>query len=316
MLKIGPYTLSSVETGSFALDGGAMFGIIPKPLWEKTNPADTANRIDMRLRCLLIRKPADATGPARNILVDCGIGLKWAEKFEKMYKIDHTQWSLVTELAGQGLRLEDITDVIATHLHFDHAGGLTRRERPTDPQSPLVPTFPNAKIWVQERNWELAWHPSEKDQASYLTENYGLYQSDLKSKLTLVSTRAVEPTGRELYSGPRTEETELLPGISVSISNGHTLGMQIVRIQDPTRREATNLIYCADLIPTATHVRTAWIMGYDCYPIFILQEKKLLLNRAADEGSILFYEHCPRFAATRVVRTAKGDFEAGEGVTV
>lgn len=305
--QVGPYTLQSIETGTFALDGGAMFGIVPKTIWEKSIPADDQNRIGMNLRALLVR------GPGMNLLVDCGMGSKWSEKHQKIYKIDHHTYTLERSLQQAGLTPEDITHVVLTHLHFDHAGGMTY----ADPHSPkdFLPTFPRAKVYLQQRNWDLGWHPNEKDRASYLTENYSIYADGAHSARNLerIETRAVEPTGKQVYDGPRSDEETLLPGISVEVSNGHTLGMQIVRISDP-HNPANNVVYCADLIPTSAHVRVPFIMGYDCYPIFILAEKKKLLNRAADEGSILFYEHCPLMAASRVVRTPKGDFEAGERI--
>ncbi|MBN20666.1 MAG: MBL fold metallo-hydrolase [Bdellovibrionaceae bacterium] len=308
MLKIGKYTIRTLETGSFALDGGAMFGIVPKPLWEKTNPADEKNRIDMRLRCLLIQKEADSDGPAENLLIDCGMGTKWADKHYQMYKIDYSKWSLRSELKKLGLIAEDITGVIATHLHFDHVGGLTYRENPTHPNSDLLPTFPNARLYIQQRNWELAHSPSEKDRASYLSENFHLYSDNslCGRKTELLHTFSTDPSGKTAFNRPNSKEDTLFPGISVEVSHGHTLGMQIVRISDGT----TSLVYGADLIPTATHVRIPFIMAYDCFPMFILEEKKKLLNRIVDEQSYLFFEHCPRTDACKVKRTDKGDFEA------
>lgn len=314
ILQIGPYTIDSIETGSFALDGGAMFGVVPKTLWAKTNPADDQNRIEMRARAMLIRRKADAQGPARNILVDCGMGHKWATKFAEIYKVDFTRWNLDQELKAHGLTREDITDYIATHLHFDHAGGLTYRENPVDPKSELRPTFPNATVYVQRRNWELAWNPTEKDRASYLKENFEIYSDSARigRKLVLLDTPSTDPSGVTRHGSPDSKEEEILPGIKVEVSNGHTLGMQIVRVawDSPNNAPPKSIIYCADLIPTQTHVRVPFIMGYDNYPMFILMEKKKLLHRAVDEGSYLFYEHCPHTIASQVKRTEKGDFEA------
>jgi glyoxylase-like metal-dependent hydrolase (beta-lactamase superfamily II) len=312
-LQIGPYSLSSIETCSFALDGGAMFGVVPKTLWEKTNPADEANRIDMRARALLIQKPASGSEAAKNILVDCGMGHKWADKFRSIYKVDFSQWTLEQSLKEKGLKADDITEVILTHLHFDHAGGMTTLENPSDLKSKLLPTFPNARVFVQKANWDLGWNPNEKDRASYLKENYSIYQDEasLKRKLELLETRSTEPTGKMAFSSPSTHEDVIYPGISVEVSHGHTPGMQLVRIHDGK----TSLIYCADLIPTSSHVKIPFIMAYDCYPIFILQEKKRLLNRAVDENTYLFYEHCPKMNASRVKRTDKGDFEIGESLS-
>lgn len=279
--KIGPYEIHTIETGSFALDGGAMFGIVPKPIWNKTNPADELNRIEMRLRCLLLIA-RDAPGTAqRVILIDNGIGSKWAEKFTQMYKIDHSQWSLDAELNRLGLKTDQVTDVIATHLHFDHMGGTTRIVN-----GKLVPTFANARLWLQEQNWKLAFSPNEKDRASYLSENFEMYKGE--SKLQLLHT---EYGKRE----------EILPNIHVRVSNGHTLGMQMVEVADATNA----LIYCADAVPTASHVRIPYIMGYDCYPLMMMEEKKKLLTEAAERNMILYFEHCPRAEAASVFHDGK-----------
>ncbi|MBI3542086.1 MAG: MBL fold metallo-hydrolase [Deltaproteobacteria bacterium] len=275
--RIGPYEIHAIETGSFALDGGAMFGIVPKPVWEKTNPADALNRIEMRLRCLLLIDRA----AKRVLLVDNGIGTKWAEKFMQMYRIDHSQWALDRELARVGLTPDDVTDVIATHLHFDHMGGTTRRVN-----GELVPTFPKARVWVQEQNWNLAYHPNEKDRASYLQENFDLYRGN--PKLELLQTEY----GRS---------DEIAPGIRVRVSNGHTPGLQLVEVAD----SGSALIYCADAVPTATHVRTPWVMGYDCFPLTMMEEKKKLLGEAEERGAILFFEHCPRMQAATVFHDGK-----------
>ncbi len=312
MLKIGPYTITSIETCSFGLDGGAMFGVVPKALWARSNPPDGENRIEMRARAMLIRAPKSSAGPARNILVDSGMGEKWKQKHVDMYAIDHSVFSMDRSLAAQGLKREDITDVIQTHLHFDHAGGLTRFEKTGDPTSAIIPSFPNAKVFVQKRNWDLAWHPSEKDRASYLTENYAPYKdaATFGRKLEIVDSSGPDPDGSKSFSDPVPGETEIYPGISVWVSHGHTLGMQLVRVSDGK----TSITYCADLIPTATHVRVPFIMAYDNYPMFILKEKKLLLDRVVQEKGFLFYEHCPKMPASAVDVDEKGQFKAGASI--
>jgi glyoxylase-like metal-dependent hydrolase (beta-lactamase superfamily II) len=266
-MQIGNYTLHTLELGSFGLDGGAMFGIVPKVLWNRENPADDQNRIDMRTRCLLLRDAKNG----RIILVDCGLGDKDDAKFRDRYKI--APYALDAALARQGLTSDRITDVIATHFHFDHMGGLTK----LDAEGKLTSRFPNAKIWAQKRNWEHAWKPNEKDKASYLQQNFAIYDSD--SRLQLVDG-----------------EEEILPGITVKVSEGHTVGMQHPLVHDASR----SLLYCADIIPMSAHVRVAWVMGYDCFPLTTIEEKKKILAEASEKGTVIFFEHCPYMDGARV----------------
>ncbi len=279
-MQIGNYTLHALELGSFALDGGAMFGIVPKVVWQKENPADDQNRIDMRTRCLLLRDPANG----RNILVDSGIGDKDDAKFRDRYKV--APYALETELARCGLKPEDITDIIGTHLHFDHMGGLTK----LDEARKLMPRFPKAKVWLQRRNWDHAWHPNEKDRASYLKDNFSIYDSD--SRL-------------ELLNGAE----EIYHGISLRLSEGHTTGMQLPFVSDGTN----SLLYCADIIPMSAHVRVPWVMGYDCFPVTSIQEKKEILRDCVERETAIFFEHCPFRHAARVRFNGK-DYEVSESV--
>lgn len=279
-MKIGNYTLHTLELGSFGLDGGAMFGIVPKTLWQKENPADSENRIDMHTRCLLLRDSLSK----RNILVDCGLGDKDDAKFKERYKV--ASYALDVELAKQGLKPEDITDIIATHFHFDHMGGLTK----FDEAGKLTARFPNAKIWAQKRNWAHAWKPNEKDRASYLQDNFSIYEGD--SRLQLVNG-----------------EEEILPGIRVKISEGHTIAMQHPLISDGTQ----SLIYCADIIPMSAHVRTAWVMSYDCFPLTTIEEKKKILKECVEKETVVFFEHCPHMHGARVSWTGN-DFAVKEKV--
>ncbi len=281
-MKIGSYELHAIETGEFALDGGAMFGIIPKVFWEKKIPADDKNRIPLRLRALLI------SGNGKNILVDDGIGTKEDDKFSSIYKIDHSRFALESSLSKHGLSCNDITDVILTHFHFDHAGGSTK----LDGKGNLVPTFPNATYYIQRKNLQWAKDPSEKDQASFTKANFEpLLEANLLKEL----------------DGP----CELYPGIEILVVEGHTPAQQLVKVSD----ERTSLLYCGDLIPTSAHVQIPWIMGYDNHPITTLGEKKRILEKAADEKWVLFFEHCPLMAACRPVRTAKG-FDCGEKIEI
>lgn len=257
-----------------------MFGIVPKILWQRENPADEQNRIDMRTRCLLLRDSKNA----RNIIVDCGLGDKDDAKFRDRFKV--APYALDAELAKHSLKPEQITDIIATHFHFDHMGGLTK----FDGAGKIVARFPNAKIWAQKRNWAHAWKPNEKDRASYLTDNFSIYDKD--SRLQLVEG-----------------EEEILPGIRVKVSEGHTIGMQHPLISDGT----SSLIYCADIIPMSAHVRVAWVMGYDCFPLTTIEEKKKILAECAEKETVVFFEHCPHMDGARVQWNGK-DFAVKEKV--
>lgn len=287
-LKIGPYKVSAAPTGQFGLDGGAMFGTVPKVLWEKSNPADSANRIQMEARALLLSD----TDSKRHILIDCGIGGDFVEKygekagpkFAEMYAVDREKASLEKSLASQGLSVNDITDVILTHLHFDHCGGAT-----TFRDGALRPTFPKARYYVQNANLENALHPNRRERASYYTANF---------------QPLVDAGVLTLLNGP-TED--IIPMISVGVSNGHTEGQQYVRVSDGQ----TTLYYCGDVIPTSTHVRLAWVMGYDLRPLDLIDEKERLLTRATQENAYLFFEHDPYFDVT-TIRSEKGDFGVNE----
>lgn len=282
-MQIGPYRLSSIETGAFALDGGAMFGVVPKALWERKIPADDRNRIGLAVRALLIEE----IHGNRKILVDTGLGQKWGEKLAQIYAVDHSKLRLETSLEARGLSTASITDVLLTHLHFDHAGGATKRVG-----KQIVPTFENARYYVQERNLAWAHEPTEKDRASYQPEDFA----------------ALEREGvLETIDGGG----EWLPGIELIISDGHTTAMQLPRVHGPEG----NLIYCADMIPTAAHVPVPWVMAYDNQPLVTMEEKRELLNRASEEGWILFFEHDPDGPAARVVQSPKG-FHAGERVSL
>ena len=280
-MKVGDYDISFLNGGTFGLDGGAMYGIIPKPLWHKRTPADDRNRIDLIARILLIR------GHGRNILVDTGLGDKWSDKHRDIYKIDPASPGIRNALAEVGLAPEDITDVMLTHLHFDHAGGATREE-----QGELVPAFPQATYYIQRENWEWANHPSPKDAGSYRKENFVPLQ---------------QHGVLEFVEG----EVELFPGIRLLLSNGHTPAQQLPLI----RGEENTVFYCGDLIPTAAHLPLPWGMGYDNFPLKIIEEKERILPQAAEEHWILLLEHDPGTAALTVRRTEYG-VEAGDTVSL
>ena len=285
-LRIGPYDVRSAPTGFFGLDGGAMFGVVPKVLWSKSNPPDASNRIQMEARALLL------LSRDRKILIDTGNGGDFVEKygekmggkFAEMFAIDAAGATLEKSLRAAGVAPNDVTDVILTHLHFDHAGGATRWR-----DGGVRPTFPNARHYVQRANLEAAREPNLRERASYLPANF---------------EPLLEAGVLTLLDGP---VSELLPGVSVRLSDGHTRGQQIVVVSDG---DAT-LAYCADLIPTSSHVRVPWVMGYDLHPLQIMEEKRALLAEAAANKWYLFFEHDPFVDAARV-EAAKGDFAAIE----
>lgn len=278
-MKIGGYDITPVTAGNFGLDGGAMFGIIPKLLWEKQVRSDNKNRIDLTARVLLLQ------GHGRNILVDTGLGDKWSEHHRNIYKIDPASLHFHKSLAELGVTRQDITDVILTHLHFDHAGGATSMEN-----GELIPSFPNATYYIQRKNWEWANNPSPKDAGSYLKENF----------VPLHSHGVLEFVE---------EEEEIFPGIRMILSEGHTIAQQLPLLRD----DEHTLFYCGDLIPTAAHLPLPWGMGYDNFPLTVIKEKEQILKQAAEEHWILVLEHDPGTSAITVRNTEKG-VRAGEPV--
>ncbi len=278
-MHIGPYEIIPVVTSRFGLDGGAMFGIVPKPLWSRKVRVDDMNRIDMVTRTLILRS-AD-----RVILVDTGNGDKWEEKYRNIYRIETEQYVLPRSLAEHQISVEDVTDVICTHLHFDHVGGNTRLE-----SDKPVPVFPNADYWVQESNWELANSPSEKDQASYLSENWKVL---------------AENGMLQILKGDR----ELFENIRLEIVNGHTTGQQLPIVSDGTR----TLMYGGDLFPMSAHIPVPWVMAYDIAPMKSIAEKNRLLPQMVEEDWTLFFEHDPQVTACKIEHGPKG-YMSGESV--
>ncbi len=269
MLKLGRYQLASLLDCTFALDGGAMFGIVPKPLWEKKIPADPRNRIRLAARCLLA---VDEEG-GRCILVDDGLGERWDPKRVEMYGIERAGGGLLGDLRRHGVEPEQVTDVVLTHLHFDHAGGTVVR----GPRGAPRLAFPKATYHLQRRNWQWAHAPSEKDGGSFRPEDFDLLAHS--SQLHLVEG-----------------EVELFPDVELIVSEGHTVGQQLPRFHG----DGTHLTFCGDLIPTHAHLRTSWVMGYDLYPLTTLEEKKMILAEALEDDGILFFEHDPFHAACRL----------------
>ncbi len=269
---IGRYTIHAVETGFFSLDGGAMFGVVPWVFWSKLIPPDERQRIRLAARCWLIR------GNGRTILVDDGNGTKWSDKLKDIYRLDNAQADLLSSLRRLGVSPGDVTDVILTHLHFDHAGGSTIMDN-----GKPVPTFPKAKYFVQREHWNLSQHPTDKDRASFMTEDF---------------MPLMEHGVLEFVDG----ETELFPGIDVLVCNGHTAAQQLPRISDGTK----TMLFCCDLVPTTAHLPYPYIMAYDVRPLVTLEERKRILPRAFEEQWILFLEHDPLTEAVTLKKTEKG----------
>ncbi|MBI5201490.1 MAG: MBL fold metallo-hydrolase [Elusimicrobia bacterium] len=270
-MKIGRFEVHLLSDGRFRLDGGAMYGVVPRRLWERCDAPDESNRVALELGCLLIKTPK-----SKNVLVDAGLSSKYDgnKKFTSIYAVERTK-TLRDSLKELGLGPDDIHTVINTHLHFDHAGGDTEY----GPDGKPVPQFKNARYVIQKEEWEDAQSPHERNQASYLPENY----APLDDAKVL-----------ELVSG----EFELEPGLKVLRSGGHTRGHQCVMIDS----EGERAIYFGDLIPTMAHVPLPWIMAYDLFPVHTLEAKRGLLDRALAENWTLLFQHDPRQRAGKLVR--------------
>lgn len=270
--NLGNWKIFAVETGDFRLDGGAMMGSVPKVLWEKTNPSDDYNRIDLSLRCLLVD-----TGESC-ILIESGMGNKLNDKFKKMFHVVQKENPLISSLQNLGYQSGDITHVILTHLHFDHSGGATMR----DEEGSIVPAFQNATYYISSRNWEAGLNPNPRDRASYLSENYACLQSSDQLKLT-------------------NDEFEIHPGITTIIVNGHTPGQQLIKIEN----SGSVIVFVADLIPLKSHLKLPWIMGYDLNAQLTLQEKTTFLKTACSEGWWLWFYHDPKTVMVKIAQDDK-----------
>jgi glyoxylase-like metal-dependent hydrolase (beta-lactamase superfamily II) len=274
--------LYSINTGFFKLDGGAMFGVVPKSIWNKVNPADENNLCSWALRCLLIE---DGN---RLILVDNGNGDKQDAKFFSHYHL-HGDDTLDKSLAKHGFHRDDITDVILSHLHFDHCGGTIRREGDR-----LVPNFKNATVWSNEEHWQWATHPNDREKASFLKENILPIQEN--GQLKFISIPARKNSLNQLASATFTDS------ISIRIAEGHTRAMMLPQIQYKDR----TIVFMADLLPSQGHIPLPYVMGYDMFPMTTLDEKKSFLEEAVDNNYILFFEHDPKVECCTLQRTEKG----------
>lgn len=270
--------LYPIEAGNFKLDGGAMFGVVPKTIWNKTNPADENNLIDIAARCLLIE---DGN---RLILIDTGMGDKQSEKFFGYYSLWGDE-SIDKSLAKYGFHRDQITDVFMTHLHFDHCGGSVQWNKD---RTGYEPAFKNAKFWSNENHWEWATKPNPREKASFLSENILPMQES--GQLNFIK----RPEGDTL------ENSEL--GFGIFFADGHTEKMMIPKIKYGDK----TICFMADLLPTAGHIPLPYVMGYDTRPLLTLPEKEKFLLEAADNNYYLFLEHDAHNPIITVQRTDKG----------
>jgi glyoxylase-like metal-dependent hydrolase (beta-lactamase superfamily II) len=277
-LKVGDLTIHAIQAGGQRLDGGAMFGVVPKPLWEKRIPADERNRISLGMRCLLIEHPSGL------ILVDTGAGNKETQKFKDIYGLENestdgnSDTMLEQGLREVGVAAADINIVINTHLHFDHAGGNTR----FDANEKVELSFPNARYFVKRGEYDYALHPNERTAASYFDRNYLPIEAAGKLELVL-------------------RERDIVKGIRVVPTPGHTPFHQSVLIESAGERA----FYLGDLVPTHAHLPLPWIMGYDVEPLVTLETKRRVLKQALDEQWLLIFEHDAAVSSGRVAHDGK-----------
>ena len=273
-MKLGNFDIIPLTDGQFKLDGGAMFGVVPRVMWERCCPADEFNRVQLGLAPLLIR------AHGKNILVDTGLGSKNDDKFKKMFAVERRA-TLLNSLSQLDLVPDDIHYVINTHLHFDHAGGNTC----LDEQGQTVPAFPRAKYFVQQGEYNDAVRSNERTKASYRRENF---------------TPLMHCNQWEFLEG----DTELLPGLSVVVTGGHTEHHQVVKIES----EGKVALYLGDLIPTVSHLPLPYIMGYDLYPLQTLESKRWVLDQACEEEWLLVFEHDPKISMGHVKKDIEGKY--------
>lgn len=265
--------LHTIDTGFFKLDGGAMFGVVPKTIWNKTNPADENNLCTWAMRCLLVEDND------RLILIDTGIGNKQDARFFSHYYL-HGDASLDSSLAKIGFTADDITDVFLTHLHFDHCGGAVKRDGET-----LVPTFKNATYWSNEQHWNWAVNPNEREKASFLKENI----------------LPIQESGQLRFIGME-DGLEFTKDFNLRFVFGHTDAMMLPLISYKGKK----ILYMADLLPSVGHLPLPYVMAYDMFPLKTLYEKKIFLNEALENEYILYFEHDPVNECCTLQQTEKG----------
>jgi glyoxylase-like metal-dependent hydrolase (beta-lactamase superfamily II) len=262
-----------IETGYFKLDGGAMFGVVPKVLWQKIYPADENNQCNLAMRSLLIKDGE------KLILIDTGLGDKQEEKFIRNFGLfgDDT---MEKSFAKTPFTFEDVTDVILTHLHFDHCGGVLKYNKD---KTQFISVFKNAKIWCSQQQWDLAMKPNAREKASFLKEN--IYP--------ILETKQLQLFDKNFF---------LTPNVELRLSHGHTLGLILVYINYNNK----NLVFTADLLPIVAHIPAAWVMSYDTYPLVTIDEKTALLNEALEKNQTLFFQHDFYTECCTLKQTEKG----------
>jgi len=270
-MRFGEFELTPLLDRHFKLDGGAMFGVVPKTLWEKRLRADDLNRISMAMRPLLVRRAG-----APLVIIDAGAGEKMEPKLQEIYGFDHSE-SLDASMAAAGVTAADIDVVLASHLHFDHAGGFTAKG-----PAGIAPRFANARYIIRKGEWEDATHPHERNRASYFDENY----------VPLKEAGVVDFID---------EDGEVLPGIRILRTGGHTRHHHIIYIESGGK----TAVFTADLIPTTAHVDVPWIMGYDLYPMETLEFKRAFVKEAIEREYLIFFEHDPQVAAGYIRQDGK-----------
>ena len=271
--KLPTMKLHTLDTGYFKLDGGAMFGVVPKTIWNKTNPADENNLCTWAMRCLLV-EDGD-----RLILIDTGIGDKQDAKFFSYYYL-HGNASLNSSLAKLGFTTNDITDVFLTHLHFDHVGGAVKRD-----EEKLVPAFKNATYWSNQQHWEWAVNPNDREKASFLRENI----------------LPIQESGQLKFIDAK-DGVHFMEGFDVRFVYGHTDAMMLPLISYKGKK----ILYMADLLPSVGHLPLPYVMAYDMFPLKTLTEKKIFLNEALEKEYILYFEHDPVNECCTLQQTERG----------
>ena len=271
-MKFGDYRVEIIQDTEFRLDGGAMFGVVPRVLWSQLCPPDDENRVRMNMNCVFID-----TG-AEKVLIETGIGDKWTSKQASMYGIERSRPLAETLKLRTGVSPDEITIVVNTHLHFDHAGGNTKLDASGKP----VPSFSNARYFVSRAELDHASHPTERDRASYLPENW-------------------EPLTASGQLETKDAAYEVVPGLSMETIAGHNRSMQCWRLQ----RDGQTMFGFADLVPLRAHLRLPWIMGYDLFPVETLEAKKRILPQAARENWICLFYHDPNEPLCRLQQGAK-----------